>query len=357
MISKMNIPFKVSNDNTTESVSEITGIAIPSMFEYKIRKRMSIYDELIKNKSEKNIVKTKTSKNKSSKSDSKSDDSKTIAQKYNIDKIILKKMTNEQLLYIANCWNAHKTGYICKIYQITEYDWLNQDDLNYCIDRLTKLNISKNSTFEYKIKTQNEKELLERNLIGYIDCIDKDNNVVYEFKCVQKLDKTHYLQLAIYMYMYEVEKLDTIQKLTDDFNKKKEKMIKKSIEEFLGFRKQIITEINAYEKNYVNSGLTSILDKLRNDLSNMDKLIEERKKEETVKLEKKLNDDLKFYKNKTKYILFNILTNEYITINSELKNLRKLVEFLIYSKYVFINPITDEFFINMNNNIKNIYIK
>ena len=202
---------------------------------------------------------------------------------------------------------------------------------------------------------------MERNLIGYIDCIDKDNNVVYEFKCVQKLDKTHYLQLAIYMYMYEVEKLDTIQKLTDDFNKKKDKMIKKSIEEFLGFRKQIITEINAYEKNNeknnVNNGLNAILNKLRNDLSNMDKLIEERKKEETIKLEKKLNDDLKFYKNKTKYILFNILTNEYITINSELKNLRKLVEFLIYSKYVFINPITDEFFINMNNNIKNIYIK
>ena len=52
-----------------------------------------------------------------------------------------------------------------------------------------------------------------------------------------------------------------------------------------------------------------------------------------------------------------ILTNEYITINSEIKNLRKLVEFLIYSKYVVINPITDEFFINMNNNIKNIYFK
>ena len=68
-----------------------------------------------------------------------------------------------------------------------------------------------------------------------------------------------------------------------------------------------------------------------------------------------LNDDLKFYKNKTKYVLFNILTNEYITINSELKNLRELVQFLIYSKYVWINPTTDEYFINMNNNIKNIY--
>jgi hypothetical protein len=55
----------------------------------------------------------------------------------------------------------------------------------------------------------------------------------------------------------------------------------------------------------------------------------------------------------TKYILFNILTNEYIEIKCELKN---MVKYLIYSKYINDNSITDEEFINYNNTIKLKYL-
>ena len=43
---KIIIPLKI-NDETCESVSEITGIAIPSMYEYKLKNKMSIFDSLI----------------------------------------------------------------------------------------------------------------------------------------------------------------------------------------------------------------------------------------------------------------------------------------------------------------------
>ena len=57
---------------------------------------------------------------------------------------------------------------------------------------------------EYKLEQENEPELLDRNLIGYIDCIDNENDIIYEFKCVKQLEKEHYLQLALYMYMYVI---------------------------------------------------------------------------------------------------------------------------------------------------------
>ena len=73
--------------------------------------------------------------------------------------------------------------------------------MNKCIERLQKLNISKNALFEKKKEMENKKELLNRKIIGYIDCIDGNN--IYEFKCVDQLEGEHYLQLAIYMYLNE----------------------------------------------------------------------------------------------------------------------------------------------------------
>ena len=56
IINKINIPLKISNDETTECVSEITGIAIPSMFELKLKNKMSIFELLIETDFEKNVI-------------------------------------------------------------------------------------------------------------------------------------------------------------------------------------------------------------------------------------------------------------------------------------------------------------
>ena len=418
IIKKINIPLKILNDKTTEGVSEITGIAIPSMFEHKIKEKMSIYNLLIKDDFEKNIIGGGIN------------DclgqiyNKPTSKKYNINEINIHKLSSEELLYIANCWNTYKNGYLFKIYQITNYDWLEQKKLDKCINRLDNLNISISSSFEYPLKTENETELLNRKLIGYIDLIDEENNTVYEFKCVQKLEKEHYLQLALYMYMYELEKLDKIQTITDDLNKNKDALINKSVEEILKSKERLIkkisylneklidykniiheesrelyvgdvvkyklineemgTIIRIYKttgkvkvKNSKNKNIdipkTSILHikkqydiddikikindidndliKTINELTDINLLIDDTKQQELIKL----NNNINVLKTTTKYVLFNILTNEYVNIKCEFQKLKKMVEHIIYSKYINDKPITDDDFIKNNKNICKLY--
>ena len=253
---KIDIPLTTSNDESTESVSEITGIAIPSMFELLIKKKMAIFNALIIDNFENNLI-------------CQSNLAENIKQKtkqYNLNFIKISALTVDQLLYIANCWNSCKSGYLFKIYQITNYTWLSKDNLDECIKRITNLNIANNARFEYRVSIENTKELLNRELIGYLDCVD--NNIIYEFKCVNKITKEHYLQLAVYMYMYEM-------------NKKTD--------------------------------------------------------------------------NTTSYVLFNILTNEYYTIECDIEKLKEIIKIIIYSKYIKKKVLTNKEFLENNRNIYNLY--
>lgn len=263
IINKINIPLKTSNDKTTESVSEITGIAIPSMIELKLTNKMSIFQTLIYNNFETSVINNYTGCLIKL-------NNKPKLKKHNLNDMNIQQLTPEELLYISNCWNTSKNGYLFKIYQITNYNWLPQKKLDECINRLTELNISINSEFEYKLTAEREEELLNRGLIGHIDCIDKENNIIYEFKCVQTLKKEHYLQLAFYMYMYELKKIKA--------------------------------------------------------------------------------DD-------TKYVLFNILTNEYMNITCEFQKLKKMVGYIIDFKYNKVNHITTKDFIKIHKNIYNLYFE
>jgi ATP:corrinoid adenosyltransferase len=194
-ISKINISNTTTNDKSTESVGDITGIAIPSFFELKIKNKLSIHQQLINEMFENNLI-----------VETLAQPTKPREKQHYIDKIKIETLTVEQLLYIANCWNSTKNGLLFKVYQITNYNWLTQDTLDKCIDRMNKLNITNESSFEYKVEIADEPELMERRLVGFIDCFDKNNNIIYEFKCVSKLTKEHYLQLAFYMYIFELKK-------------------------------------------------------------------------------------------------------------------------------------------------------
>ena len=423
IINKINIPLKISNDETTESISEITGIAIPSMFELKLKNKISIYESLIKENFEKTIIHTKNNRSLFQL------DNTPKQKKHNINHINIQNLTSEELLYLSNCWNTLKNGYLFKLYQITNYDWLKEKKLNECINRLTELNISKNSLFEYRLEIENEKELLNRKLIGFIDCIDKDKNIVYEFKCVQKLEKEHYLQLALYMYMYELEKIKHITQITDEFNRSKDKLVSEINEinklnaDYLYIREQIIKKISDndnslifYENNMIyketnqysvgdiikykllNEEIGTIIkiyktngkikvknsdnknidipksfilsvkmydmekiyhikndsDGLKNYLTEVNNLIDENNKK-LIKINNKFEDEIKLYNRKTEYVLFNILTNEYFNIKCEFEKLKKMVEYLIYSKYINDKPITNEDFIKFNKNIYKLY--
>lgn len=382
VIKKINIPLKISNDNTTESVSEITGIAIPSMFELKLKNKMSIFELLAD--FEKKIINSR------------------LEKKHNINNIDIQNLTSQELLYISNCWNTFKTGYIFKIYQITNYDWLSDKKLDKCINRLTELNISINSLFEYNLETENETELLNRKLIGFIDCIDKENNIVYEFKCVQKLEKEHYLQLALYMYMYELEKIKHIKCIKNHFIHMKEQIIENiciNKKQLIDYKNKIYeysvgdiityklcneeigiiikiyktngkikvknsdnknidipkTLILSVKKNICIDDIKTKINNIENDLCKLNKeltyinnLTDAEKKQEITRL-------TELYYRKTEYVLFNILTNEYMNITCEFQKLKKMVEYLIYSKYTNDKFITNKDFIKINTNIYKLY--
>jgi hypothetical protein len=340
---KLGIPTKTQQKNGFENVSEITGVAIPALFEYKLKGDMTILDTLKDNvkddtkdddvpiaktclfssakpSSKLNVQKEEVLKNK---------DLKDKELKINLKNIKLNNITSEELLYVANKWCSYMTGFIFKTYQITTYNWLTQDNLEKCMQRLQNLNISENAEFEKRYFIENEKELKNRQLIGYCDCIDIGN--VYEFKCVDELKKEHYLQLILYKYLIEMNGNNFMKNgIISFFNG--DNYLKPGLKVLYRYKNEIregkIDKI--YSENNINVRYSYRLNKIKKD----DILFKTKKKDAAKK----------------RYLLFNILTNELNQVDCDLEKLKELVHFIIVSKYFNVYKITDHDFIL--NNIK-----
>jgi hypothetical protein len=213
-----------------ENVSDITGIAIPTYLEYQLKGSMSVYSYIkadqkyiektleidinpFKNKDGiETRSETKTNPDtpdvswfQDAQSDSSDDGDEFVETKVNFSDIKISKITNNELLFLANIWKAHTSGFNVSFNQIQNYQWLSQEHLDNCMKRMNRLNISSTAIFEQRLSQHNSEELQNKKLSGFIDCVEtKDNTTkIYEFKCVRKLKKEHYLQLVIYMYLYE----------------------------------------------------------------------------------------------------------------------------------------------------------
>jgi hypothetical protein len=196
---KISIPCKsLQKNDLYEELSEITGVAIPMYFEYKRNSENCELNNIITwtmdetNNSplyldiKKNVVDTDIVKK-----------NKQIIKEYDVESI-----TIAQLLHIAIMHNFTRTSYIFKLDQIVNYDWISENNLKMGLNRLHELNITE-GTFEKRVERQNIIEIgnTMMTLSGFIDYIDEDS--VYEFKCVAELLNDHYIQLALYKYMYE----------------------------------------------------------------------------------------------------------------------------------------------------------
>ena len=306
---KINIPIKIGNDeNGYESVSEITGTVIPAYFEYEKFNTMTIFNVVMEEE------KSKFPKN----------------ENYNLDNIKLENIKEDELLYISNLYCSLRSGFLFKTYQIKNYDWLSTDNLTLCLERLNKLNISNNAKFEvgYTIESTEAEpipELTNRRLIGYIDCVDGNN--IYEFKCVQKLENEHILQLGIYMYLNEI-------------------IIRKELNNKLG---EIVKEYkNNIHKNNIKISKLKMIKKI-NDLNL-----------ENESLNYKINEitkELKYPNNiiTNNYWLYNILSDEMIKISCNFFELTEMIRYLIYEKYKSNKIISDDDFILKFKNIFNKY--
>ena len=257
----IHIRTKSKQPNGYENVSDITGIAIPCYLELKTKGQINILKHLKKE----------------------NDDN------FNIDKIKPK-----DLLYIANRWHHKQNGFLFRLCQIKYYDWLSENTLSKCFERMLKLNISKEAEYEiyHEIKLNNG--IL---INGYIDCIDTHN--LYEFKCTQTIESIHILQLIGYMYLYETYKQNII--LTNE-------------EELLNLD--------------INIDILKI---------------------------KEIKNTIQLNKTPTKYYINNILSDECIQLKCSIENLQKIINILIDYKYNNIHTISDEIFLSKNLVITNKY--
>ena len=335
--SLINIPVKINNNSGYENVSDISGTLIPAYYQYKTTGKMTIYDDSMYD------YKTRGNKKVEIDVDFIDDDDDIIkpTKTYNLNNIDIKKEKIDELLYISNYYCSLRSGFLFKLYQIDEYNWITKDNLDLAYERLSKF-ISKNAKYEYGIECDPDKtnrpELLNRRLEGFIDCID--DNKIYEFKCVHKLENEHCLQLAIYMYLYETSKIYKYICESGNINDKL-RINRARVSKYLNLIEE--NNIRLYKKQKI------MINQLTQENDYYNKKIQECKGEIEI-LEKNFQCD----KPKpdhiitNKYYLYNILSNEKLEIVCDYTELVNMIEYLIKYKYLNNKQEIDDVFIKNN---------
>lgn len=331
---QINIPIKIKTKYGYENVSDISGTLIPALYQYKTTGEMKIYDEALKGK-----ITTHVDLINFIDSDSTDNDIIKPIKTYNLDNINIKKENIDELLYISNYYISYRDGYLFKLYQIEDYDWITKDNLDLSCDRLSKF-ISNDAIYEYYIECEpninklSRPELLNRRLVGHIDCIDNDK--IYEFKCVHKLESEHYLQLALYMYLYETKNREEIE---NEYNTKLSRYNSR-ISKYLN-----LIESNNETFNKLKRKTKKMINKITLENDKYNKKIQYY----TKKIESLNNKLIINHIITNKYYLYNILSNEMQQIICNYNELVSIVEYLIKFKYLNKKQVDDDNFIKNNN--------
>lgn len=166
------------DENTYESVSDITGTAIPAYYEYLTTGEMNMF----------NILK---------KLNNPSNDPLNISTKYTRFRN-LNNLFSSKLLELSLEWITHRSNMIHRKNQIKDFNWLHKSTVEKCVSRLRRF-IGKNAKYECQVTAKGYEELQGENIRGYIDCIDA--NKIWEFKCTSRIKEIHIIQMAIYIYL------------------------------------------------------------------------------------------------------------------------------------------------------------
>jgi len=170
------LKFISNGKEITESVSEINGTMIPMYYEYLTNKKIQVIEILKNIPDDENIFKKDI----------------RFIDDVNNDNLQIKDM-----LKIANYFNCYQTKYIHKIKQIKNYNWITEEQITKCVNRMKKIIKSK---AQYEIHVSKNNYINNKKLVGFIDCIDNKN--IYEFKFVNKIKDEHKIQLCIYIYLF-----------------------------------------------------------------------------------------------------------------------------------------------------------
>ena len=186
----LRIPHTIKTIDSSEVVCDLNGICFPLYFELSLTNKSSIL----------NTLRTKQHK------DGYSQLYQGIQDIFFDTKthFVLSSEIIHELLYISNCWSAYQNKTIHKLFQIQNYNWLTLRHFEHSMERLNSLGISKKALFERDVGCTSNM-IIPHTINGQIDIIDKHMKKIYEIKCTQELTKEHFIQLALYMYMYETE--------------------------------------------------------------------------------------------------------------------------------------------------------
>lgn len=95
-------------------------------------------------------------------------------------------------------------GFVSQLMQLTKFDWLSESVAEQCMDRLEQAVGSAHlpgAQFEYLLDHVFEWRDKNVHLQGLLDVVT--STTVWELKCVRKLDDSHFLQLAIYAWLWQ----------------------------------------------------------------------------------------------------------------------------------------------------------
>lgn len=174
------IQSKIEFENTTEDVSDINGLIIPSIFEYRnkgdfaIAKSIKFHYEQIKGK-----------------------DHQFLEEAYSkIDNI-----TNfSDIVYMVICYLCFNDRLYNRLKLITHYDWIEEEDIEKTCNVLNRYLDDKNTIYEKEIQYAHPSaEYGTISINGRVDCIS--NNNVFELKCTRHLTLEHFLQLIVYCWL------------------------------------------------------------------------------------------------------------------------------------------------------------
>ena len=197
----INIPVKSKQEDLYESVSEITGVSIPSYYELLTTNKITIHEHIENNiilKMNSKIVKIENKCLIVESDDELTENNINVIEQNPIYNEILISKNTETLLKLTTNWVALKTGYNFKKSQIKKYDWLSKETLIGCIDRLENV-LTSGSIRKFEIPL--EVSYNEFIIRGFIDLIE-NNTKIWELKVVKQLETEHFIQLAIYLWLY-----------------------------------------------------------------------------------------------------------------------------------------------------------
>ena len=184
---KINMPVTVTGPQSTEFIADIIGTTIPAVHQYKNTGDLDILTSVQAFMTECSFTKQIP---------------EWVIRK--ITTMTINTITVPDMLLLANVLQSFPNNYIHRVHQILDYNFLTQECIDQCLMRLQALGISHRAIFEDYIDGIYSLPTRSLSIRGRVDCIDRGTGTIYEFKCVNMLTREHYLQLAVYMYLFEI---------------------------------------------------------------------------------------------------------------------------------------------------------